>query len=128
MRRPYTVRSAQYWDQARDAYLAGETADAVCRRFNLGLSAFRKRARAHGWRRQDQPADSAARYAPNRLPPDHSPTARLLAHAQQGLRDAANRNQMRQVEAWMAQIRSLTWQLRHEMQHHQAALAERQGK
>ena len=50
----YRVRSPETWDQARDAYLAGDTADSVCRRFGLGLSALRRRARLEGWRRGDQ--------------------------------------------------------------------------
>ena len=51
---PYRIRSAETWTQARDDYLAGLSAEAVCRRHDLGLSAFRKRARRHGWRRVDQ--------------------------------------------------------------------------
>ena len=50
----YRVRSQQIWDLARDDYLAGEPARIVCRRYDLGLSAFRIRARKAGWRRQDQ--------------------------------------------------------------------------
>ncbi len=50
----YRVRTAHTWEQARDAYLDGETAESVCRRFGLGLSAFRRRARIDGWRREDQ--------------------------------------------------------------------------
>ena len=50
----YRVRSQQVWDLARDDYLAGEPARIVCRRYDLGLSAFRIRARKAGWRRQDQ--------------------------------------------------------------------------
>ncbi len=50
----YRVRSQQVWDLARDDYLAGEPARVVCRRYDLGLSAFRVRARKAGWRLQDQ--------------------------------------------------------------------------
>ena len=50
----YRVRSQEIWDLARDDYLAGEPARIVCRRYDLGLSAFRIRARKAGWRRQDQ--------------------------------------------------------------------------
>lgn len=39
---------------ARDDYLAGEPARIVCRRYDLGLSAFRIRARKGEWRRGDQ--------------------------------------------------------------------------
>lgn len=51
---PYRIRSVETWARARDEYLAGDNAEAVCRRHDLGLSAFRRRARRHGWRRQDQ--------------------------------------------------------------------------
>ncbi|MCW0047798.1 hypothetical protein OIU13_14810 [Brevundimonas sp. BT-123] len=50
----YRVRSQEVWDLARDDYLAGEPARVVCRRYDLGLSAFRVRARKAGWRLQDQ--------------------------------------------------------------------------
>lgn len=51
----YRIRSPETWAAARDAFLAGEPAEAVCGRFDLGLSAFWKRAREEGWRRADQP-------------------------------------------------------------------------
>lgn len=50
----YRIRSAETWAQARDDYLSGMAAEAVCRRHDLGLSAFRRRARRCGWRRADQ--------------------------------------------------------------------------
>jgi hypothetical protein len=50
----YRVRSQQVWNLARDDYLAGEPARVVCRRYDLGISAFRVRARKAGWRLQDQ--------------------------------------------------------------------------
>ncbi len=51
----YRIRSPETWNAARDAYLAGETAESVCARFDLGQRAFRARAAAEGWRRADQP-------------------------------------------------------------------------
>ena len=51
---PYRIRSPETWAQARDDYLAGLDAESVCRRHDLGLSAFRRRARKYGWRRVDQ--------------------------------------------------------------------------
>lgn len=50
----YRVRSQEVWDMARKDYLAGEPARIVCRRYDLGVSAFRVRARKAGWRLQDQ--------------------------------------------------------------------------
>ncbi len=57
---PYRIRSADVWARARDDYLSGMPAEAVCRRHDLGLSAFRRRARRHGWRRLDQEAPAGA--------------------------------------------------------------------
>ncbi|MFC7379849.1 hypothetical protein [Brevundimonas sp. GCM10030266] len=54
MTEPYRIRSPETWAQARDDYVAGLNAEAVCRRHDLGLSAFRRRARKYGWRRVDQ--------------------------------------------------------------------------
>ena len=51
---PYRIHAPEVWAQARDDYLAGLEAEAVCRRHDLGLSAFRRRARKYGWRRVDQ--------------------------------------------------------------------------
>jgi hypothetical protein len=50
----YRIRPADIWVQARDDYLSGLSAETVCRRHDLGLSAFRRRARKFGWRRSDQ--------------------------------------------------------------------------
>lgn len=54
MSHSYRIRSEETWAQARDHYVAGLTAEAVCRRHDLGLSTFRRRAREGGWRRADQ--------------------------------------------------------------------------
>lgn len=55
---PYRIRSDDAWAEARADYLTGFTAEEVCRRHDIGLSALRKRARREGWRRHDQ-ADPA---------------------------------------------------------------------
>ncbi|MBA4001002.1 hypothetical protein, partial [Brevundimonas sp.] len=52
--RPLTG-DARRWDAARDEYLAGSPAEAVCRRHDLRLATFRRRALREGWRRMDQP-------------------------------------------------------------------------
>lgn len=49
----YRIRTPETWDQARQAYLSGQSAEAVCARYHLGLSAFRLRAKREGWRRAD---------------------------------------------------------------------------
>lgn len=54
MTEPYRIRSDDTWARARDDYLAGMTAEQVCRRYDLALRALRDHARAEGWRRIDQ--------------------------------------------------------------------------
>lgn len=56
MSSPYRIRPVETWVQAREDYLGGMSAEEVCRRHDLGLSAFRRRARRHGWRRLDHAA------------------------------------------------------------------------
>lgn len=51
----YRIRSEDLWDKARQDYLDGDPALVVCTRYDLGLSALRKRARQEGWRRADWP-------------------------------------------------------------------------
>lgn len=43
------------WTPIREAYLAGETAVALCRAFDLPPSTFWSRASREGWLRRDQP-------------------------------------------------------------------------
>lgn len=50
----YRIRSDDTWTQVRDDYLKGHTAEQVCARYDVGLSAFRQRACNEGWRRSDQ--------------------------------------------------------------------------
>ena len=47
------IHPPEVWDAARDAYMAGETAQSVCDRLGLNIRAFRARARRCGWRRRD---------------------------------------------------------------------------
>ena len=56
--RPLTG-DARRWAAARDEYLAGSPAEAVCRRHDLRLATFRRRALREGWRRMDQSALAA---------------------------------------------------------------------
>lgn len=44
-------RGPETWAQVREAYIAGEPAPAVARRFDVGLSNLRRRARQEGWTR-----------------------------------------------------------------------------
>ena len=53
MTETYRIRSPETWAQARDDYLFGHSAEQVCRRYDLSLRTFRRRARQEGWRRID---------------------------------------------------------------------------
>jgi hypothetical protein len=64
------IRSPDTWTAAEADYRAGQSARSICLRYDLGLSAFRERARKGGWRRADLPdpdpasADDAAPLLP----------------------------------------------------------------
>lgn len=49
----YRIRSQTVWGQAQADYLAGDSAPAICDRYDLSLGAFRSRAARDGWRRSD---------------------------------------------------------------------------
>ena len=66
--RPLTG-DARRWAAARDEYLAGSPAEAVCRRHDLRLATFRRRALREGWRRMDQPAPVPAPAPPSQDEP-----------------------------------------------------------
>lgn len=84
------IRAEAVWDQARALYLAGHTADTVCTRLDLGLSAFWARARDGGWRREDvaaaAPFDRSDPYDPDAPAPDRDALIadawKRAAHAQ----------------------------------------------
>ena len=50
------IHPPETWELARRDYLAGLSGPSVCARYGLGLTSFRNRAAAGGWRRVDQPA------------------------------------------------------------------------
>ena len=45
-------RGPETWAQVRKAYVTGESAPSVARRFDVGLSNLRRRALAEGWTRK----------------------------------------------------------------------------
>lgn len=51
-RREIKQRSRAVWDRAKAAYLAGEPAASVARRFDVGYGNLRYRAHAEGWTRK----------------------------------------------------------------------------
>ena len=45
-------RGPETWARVRQAYVAGESAPSVARRFDVGLANLRRRAMAEGWTRK----------------------------------------------------------------------------
>lgn len=45
-------RGPETWARVRQAYIAGESAPSVARRFDVGLANLRRRAMAEGWTRK----------------------------------------------------------------------------
>ncbi|MFJ6023297.1 hypothetical protein ACIQC9_01700 [Brevundimonas sp. NPDC092305] len=45
-------RGPETWKRVREAYVAGESAPSVARRFDVGLANLRRRAMAEGWTRK----------------------------------------------------------------------------
>jgi hypothetical protein len=99
--RGYRVRSEEVWQAARAEYMAGHAAEAVCAQFDLGLSAFRQRARREGWRRSDAEAEPPE---PLGFPPEPEaapPTAELADLAWRSAAQAIRRGRVYEARAWM---------------------------
>jgi hypothetical protein len=99
--RGYRVRSEDVWQAARAEYAAGFSAEAVCAQFDLGLSAFRQRARREGWRRRDAEDEVPAPLAfPSE--PDAAPaTPELVDLAWRSAAQAIRRGRAYEARAWM---------------------------
>src|SRR5690606_16272124 len=61
-------RGPETWARAREAYVAGESAPSVARRFDVGLSNLRRRAMAEGWTRSRIAEQLDLKPAPGALP------------------------------------------------------------
>lgn len=94
----YRIRSEDTWAEARSDYLAGFTAEDVCRRYDIGLSALRTRARRERWRRADgvdpSPADDDLDLFSDVEPDDMVEMARLRMIA------AISRGQSTEAARW----------------------------
>lgn len=70
---PKKFRSPEVWGKVKAAYLAGDTAVAVCERFNVGLANLRRRAGAEGWTRAKaalrDPTEPAVAAGPDAIDP-----------------------------------------------------------
>jgi len=106
----YRVRSDAVWAAARRDYLAGDTAEAVCDRYQLKSGTLRARAAREGWRRSDmedvwpapQDEDDGPRDA---APPD---LAQMAAQALMRLDRAVRRGRAAEAASWLRTWRALT--------------------
>ena len=120
--RGYRVRSEGVWRAARDEYVAGEAAETVCARYDLGLSAFRQRARREGWRRSDAEDASAGGSAdspayPPPYPPEPEaapPTEEMADLAWRSAAQAIRRGRVYEARAWMKLRQELQEEVRRE--------------
>ncbi|MGO4410340.1 MULTISPECIES: hypothetical protein [unclassified Brevundimonas] len=103
----YRVRSERTWAAARRDYLAGDSAEAVCARYDLKLGTLRSRAAREGWRRSDiddvwpDPQDEEAPAAPPDL-------AQMAAQALMRLNRALQRGRAVEAASWLRTWRALT--------------------
>jgi hypothetical protein len=103
----YRIRSDQTWALARRDYLAGETAETVCARYDLKEGTLRHRAKHEGWRRLDaadpDPVDLETETADGL--PDLGDMAR---HALVRLDRAVRRGRAAEAASWLRTWRELT--------------------
>ena len=73
-RAQYKYRGPETWALVRQAYLGGETAGSVAKRFDVGVDALRRRATNEGWTRKEHAAavDPAAALHPNARRPEEA--------------------------------------------------------
>ena len=109
----YRVRSDAVWAAARRDYLAGDTAEAVCDRYQLKSGTLRSRAAREGWRRSDMEDDMPDHWPaphdedgnPNAAPPD---LAQMAAQALMRLDRAVRRGRAAEAASWLRTWRALT--------------------
>lgn len=98
--RGYRPRSDDLWERARDDYLAGDSANAVCDRYDLSVGTLKSRAYREGWRRCDQaepePVDLEAERASGLPDP-----AEMAAHALVRAERAMQRGRPAEAGSWL---------------------------
>lgn len=115
------VRPPETWEAVRAAYHAGESAQSVCDRFGLSLSAFRTHARREGWRRTDMPEPE-----PDALIDDDAPAPTredMMETAWRMAARAIRRGRSGESQRWLAVHARLAEQARADRRTESAALA-----
>lgn len=108
MTEPHRIRAEELWDQARDAYLAGEAAASVCARFGLTLRTFRARAAKHHWRRADQPPSEPLDYLEDADEDVEIDDAELRRMARSRMAAAARRGLATEALRWARFVDAVT--------------------
>jgi len=126
--RPYQVRDDATWAVARDDYLSGHSAEAVCAQHNLNLSTFRQRARREGWRKSDaeNPLPVSLNDAPE--PGAAPPTPELMDLAWRSAAAAIQRGRAGEARRWMRLWQDLRALIREEQEAARKAEAEARWK
>ena len=101
MSQPYRIRSEETWAQARADYLAGDTAEMVCRRYALLVDTFRKRAAREGWRRSDQDDPAPAPDGPDDAWDDGLTDERRAALAKRRADWALQQGDLPRARGWL---------------------------
>ena len=106
----YRVRSERTWAAARRDYLAGDTAEAVCDRYQLKSGALRARAAREGWRRSDMEDVWPAPQDEDDDPPGAAPPdlTQMAAQALMRLNRALQRGRAAEAASWLRTWRALT--------------------
>ncbi len=99
--RSYQVHDEAVWRAARDDYLSGHSAEAVCAQHNLNLSTFRHRARREGWRKSDAESPLPASLDDAPEPDAAPPTPELVDLAWRSAAAAIRRGRVHEARAWM---------------------------
>ncbi|CAN5222642.1 hypothetical protein BH10PSE1_BH10PSE1_11970 [soil metagenome] len=99
-RNGYRIRSDAVWDRARADFLAGDTAAAVCDRYDVSLGAFKARAAREGWRRSDQP-DPEPVDLETETPVEPEDIATMAAQALIRARRAMDRGRAIEASRWL---------------------------
>lgn len=84
-------RGPEVWAKVKAAYLAGEPAPSVCRRFDVGLANLRRKAGSEGWTRADAALKNDGREAAAIPPIDEIDEPTYFVTPQEALARAARR-------------------------------------
>jgi hypothetical protein len=96
-----TAINTDTWSRARAAYLAGDTAGSVCRRFRISRSAFFSAAQTGGWRRADRASGETEEAEPTPPAPGEAlPCVDLAEAAMARASEAVMNGRLHEAQGW----------------------------